>query len=354
MTPVNGELRTCKNDGCENTFWVSPSRLNIKLFCSIPCALSGRDPEIIKRTAQALREGRLGGKGTKYKYPELANKDLVQEKVSSGMLMSDIAKELGCSIDSVRFAYKKFNIDGPRGDRPRIGSKHSEETRKLLSERAKARPKRKCPEGCQCGLHNRGPRPLIESPFPELNSKEEVIGLIERYGTTVRISEAIGSHYTQVIRAMDRYGVERPPKGKNKSTLCLPGCECGRHNSPPNKQEPVTRQCHYPGCEVIISTSLAWAHVKSCSRQHQYIPKPGNSKYPDYPPEWEMIRIQIRERDGHRCKICGGLGRRLEVHHIDNVVHNVSFDNLITLCSTCHHQGHKRKVGFTVDLKSLI
>jgi len=46
----------------------------------------------------------------------------------------------------------------------------------------------------------------------------------------------------------------------------------------------------------------------------------------------------IRERDGLRCQLCGGLqnGRNHAVHHIDYNKKNNEAGNLITLCNSCN------------------
>jgi hypothetical protein len=52
---------------------------------------------------------------------------------------------------------------------------------------------------------------------------------------------------------------------------------------------------------------------------------------------WRGIRVQVRRRDGNKCRICGNT-ERLSVHHIIpwRLTHDNSFSNLITLCGTCH------------------
>ena len=66
----------------------------------------------------------------------------------------------------------------------------------------------------------------------------------------------------------------------------------------------------------------------------------------------------ILERDGFKCRICGGDGSRLIVHHIDgtgrkegrrNVTSNDTPSNLVTLCDSCHYRIHKL-VRFSLDL----
>jgi predicted HNH restriction endonuclease len=56
------------------------------------------------------------------------------------------------------------------------------------------------------------------------------------------------------------------------------------------------------------------------------------------------IKNDILKRDNHKCKICGGI-KQLSIHHIDGINYlkgkpNNTFDNLITLCNSCHHKLH--------------
>ena len=53
---------------------------------------------------------------------------------------------------------------------------------------------------------------------------------------------------------------------------------------------------------------------------------------------WAVVRRQILDRDGWRCRQCGRAGR-LEVDHIEALEDGGdpwAFDNLQTLCRTCH------------------
>lgn len=53
-------------------------------------------------------------------------------------------------------------------------------------------------------------------------------------------------------------------------------------------------------------------------------------------------RATIRERDGHKCMVCGSdKGKRKhDVHHINYIKEDISPDNLITLCRQCHGGSH--------------
>lgn len=57
--------------------------------------------------------------------------------------------------------------------------------------------------------------------------------------------------------------------------------------------------------------------------------------------EWERIAHAVKERDGWRCRECGGAGA-LEAHHVIPVHAGGSDDlaNLVALCRTCHIRKH--------------
>jgi DEAD/DEAH box helicase domain-containing protein len=89
----------------------------------------------------------------------------------------------------------------------------------------------------------------------------------------------------------------------------------------------------------------------------------------DYGPDWPLIRVAVRTRDGFRCQVCGApeAGREHDVHHKipfrafmrERVATASDFnaqrsetlhygieranrlDNLITLCPTCHHKAEQ-------------
>jgi 5-methylcytosine-specific restriction endonuclease McrA len=56
-------------------------------------------------------------------------------------------------------------------------------------------------------------------------------------------------------------------------------------------------------------------------------------------PAWRATRDAIRERDSHRCMICGS-SRDLHVHHCDYDTTHDHSANLITLCVYCHARVH--------------
>jgi hypothetical protein len=53
---------------------------------------------------------------------------------------------------------------------------------------------------------------------------------------------------------------------------------------------------------------------------------------------WQRARARAKERDGHRCRLCGSTDR-LEVHHVRALSRGgdpYHLNNLITLCRGCH------------------
>jgi len=61
------------------------------------------------------------------------------------------------------------------------------------------------------------------------------------------------------------------------------------------------------------------------------------------PLSYESLRQQILRRDGWRCQSCGKMSN-LEVYHREFRSHSGadSEENLITLCTACHTEVHRR------------
>ena len=59
------------------------------------------------------------------------------------------------------------------------------------------------------------------------------------------------------------------------------------------------------------------------------------------PKSYESLRQLVLRRDGWRCQSCGTMSN-LEAHHKEFRSHagDDSEENLITLCTTCHHDAH--------------
>ena len=71
-------------------------------------------------------------------------------------------------------------------------------------------------------------------------------------------------------------------------------------------------------------------------------------------PRWQRLRRATLERDGWRCRACGGAGK-LEVDHIQPIYKGgeiYSLDNLQTLCKNCHLSKTLRESGRRPRLRS--
>jgi hypothetical protein len=67
----------------------------------------------------------------------------------------------------------------------------------------------------------------------------------------------------------------------------------------------------------------------------------GGKSFEPYPLGWtKTYKEQVRFRDGYKCQICGipevECKKKLHVHHKDYNKKNISINNLISLCHSCH------------------
>ena len=65
--------------------------------------------------------------------------------------------------------------------------------------------------------------------------------------------------------------------------------------------------------------------------------------------EWRQMRIKALQRDNYECCMCRDKGKYRKadcVHHIKEVKEypelSLTFDNLMSLCNTCHNEVHDR------------
>jgi len=84
----------------------------------------------------------------------------------------------------------------------------------------------------------------------------------------------------------------------------------------------------------------------------------GGSSFEPYPLGWnKTFKEQIRYRDGYKCQVCGRpeveSKRRLDVHHIDYNKMNISLDNLISLCMSCHRKTNARREYWLIYFKGV-
>ena len=72
----------------------------------------------------------------------------------------------------------------------------------------------------------------------------------------------------------------------------------------------------------------------------------GGASFIPYPLGWsKTFKEQIRYRDGYKCQSCGvsetELGQKVDVHHKDENKSNLTPENLVCLCRSCHIKLHR-------------
>jgi HNH endonuclease len=70
---------------------------------------------------------------------------------------------------------------------------------------------------------------------------------------------------------------------------------------------------------------------------------------------WRLARTAARQRDGQRCRGCGGT-QRLQVHHVIPISEGgerYALSNLVTLCRDCHNARHGGGRGSTENEAAL-
>ena len=70
-------------------------------------------------------------------------------------------------------------------------------------------------------------------------------------------------------------------------------------------------------------------------------------------PKWQRKRLEILQRDGFRCQMCGREDKPLHVHHLHYLEGHKIWDyhnsDLITLCEDCHRREHDIGSGRNKD-----
>lgn len=134
--------------------------------------------------------------------------------------------------------------------------------------------------------------------------------------------------------------------GLYHSGLCKK-CSSLAHRNPERHK---THYCKETNCNNIITYQtykfgggrcLSCAIKESSKDSTRHYNWQGGKSFEPYPLGWtRTFKEQIRYRDGYKCQICGvpeaECGRKLDVHHIDYDKENLSLNNLISLCKSCH------------------
>jgi len=63
-------------------------------------------------------------------------------------------------------------------------------------------------------------------------------------------------------------------------------------------------------------------------------------------PRWQKLRLEVFQRDGFACRICGAVNKPLNAHHsfYESGVEGVwDYDprSIVTLCDDCHKEEHQ-------------
>lgn len=82
----------------------------------------------------------------------------------------------------------------------------------------------------------------------------------------------------------------------------------------------------------------------------------GGKSFEEYGAEFDnALKEQIRFRDKYTCQICGCSqlenGRQLDIHHIDYDKKDLDFNNLISLCHSCHMKTNGNRNHWTEYFK---
>ncbi len=97
----------------------------------------------------------------------------------------------------------------------------------------------------------------------------------------------------------------------------------------------------YKGAESIDSDASADQVDKEGASPSQRSKRPSSTQR-GYNYKWTKLRKQVLE-EAPNCKDCGSPAQ--EVHHIDGNVKNMSRDNLISLCTSCHSRRTALETG---------
>jgi 5-methylcytosine-specific restriction endonuclease McrA len=155
---------------------------------------------------------------------------------------------------------------------------------------------------------------------------------------------------------------------QNDAITCSPAClaELRRQNIIRHHHSEDTRLavCAFCGAPITRKPSQIGKYTdnycdSTCKAKHQQRPNPSRSgaACPAYThgqaclgSGWVGARRLARDRDEHRCQICGitatEYGRALSVHHLVPISEFAdkseahTLDNLVTLCQPCHVRVH--------------
>ena len=230
---------------------------------------------------------------------KLSKKKLIKLYKVKKLSANKIARLFKCTPANILYHLNKYSIKRRKSKWYRIGSKHSEKTKKQIS---------------LSNIKTKATQDLTgkNNPFFRKHHTEKTKNKIRKskYHTNLK-----GSHNPM-------FG--KPRLKGNKS----PNWKGGK-----------------PHCKYCGKSLSAY----SCKRCKQCTPKGklsrlyihGNGNAP-YPLKFNnQLKLKIRTRDTFKCQFCGIKEskvkyKKLDVHHIDYNKFNCSESNLITLCNPCN------------------
>ena len=227
-----------------------------------------------------------------------------------------------CSYDCANSAYK-ITFKGNRN--PFYNKKHSDKTKMLLSESHKGSigwnkgltkyTNKSLLEGSKkisktrklrfkSGLIKHG---MLRKKFPEL-SKQKIESNNPNWKGGVS-----SMYYMRIAKTLSKECVEC----NSTENLVIHHIDMNRKNNNINNLQMLCRNCH----------TLKHRNINPSTRY-------------DYIIFNEKLKDKIRYRDNYCCNICNKhqneLKYKLAVHHIDLDKQNNTFENLISLCRSCH------------------
>lgn len=137
-----------------------------------------------------------------------------------------------------------------------------------------------------------------------------------------------------------RMNAERRRATIRKQTAAVKECEeCGKTYTPHRRAVKRAKYC---------SRKCALRAVSRAYRERQESRSGPDSRRLGSV-EWQQAKKEARERDGHKCRICGGTNGKLHVHHLfhrtEAEKNNHGLEGLVTLCGSCHRKMHDIRLG---------
>jgi 5-methylcytosine-specific restriction enzyme A len=100
------------------------------------------------------------------------------------------------------------------------------------------------------------------------------------------------------------------------------------------------RPCTWPGCPALTDTGRCEAHTRQQSKDYDRFKRDKNAKRFYNSDQWQRVRT-AKLSHSPLCELCKeqGITKGADmVHHADGNIHNLSDENLMSLCNSCHSQ----------------